>query len=230
MSFSYHLGHTTVSRIIPEAHNALWSALQEYKKYPSQPEEWKQIANKFWNLLNLLMCCGAIDGKQLVMQCPPVWSSFHIKSTTSWICQLILCICHWVMHVCHLIICISFSDVYLSFDNVYLSFSYVLIIQWCPFIIHVIIPFYSSFNYGLLPFSYSISIQYWLTTYTWARKSAAEYYHWQALNAWRQQKWHWVWSELEEEKRINVPMWPFNEKMEKNIREPSHCWMRWWVF
>ena len=45
--------------------------LQEYVKQPSQPEEWKRIADEFWNLWNFPMCCGAIDGKHLVMQCPP---------------------------------------------------------------------------------------------------------------------------------------------------------------
>ena len=35
---------------------------------------------------------------------------------------------------------------------------------------------WTSLNYGLLRFNYSISIQYWLTTCTWARKSTADYW------------------------------------------------------
>ena len=92
---------------------------------------------------------------------------------------------------------------------------YVLIIQWCLFIVHAIMPSYSSFNYGFLPFNYSISIQYWLTGYTWASKSTAD-------NRWTHdwthkvsKKWRWVRTELGKEKRINYPMWPFNKKMDK---------------
>ena len=70
ISFSYRLGHTTVSRIVAETCEALWVALQDYIKQPSKPEEWKMIAEEFWNIWNFPMCCGAIDGKHLVMQCP----------------------------------------------------------------------------------------------------------------------------------------------------------------
>ena len=55
---------------------------------------------------------------------------------------------------------LPFSSVDLPFNCVYLSFKYVLIIQLCPFIVHTVMPFYSSFSYGLLPFNYSISIPY----------------------------------------------------------------------
>ena len=53
-----------------------------------------------------------------------------------------------------------FGCVDLPFNCVYFSLNYVLIIQLCPFIVHAIMPFYSSFNNGLLPFNYSISIQH----------------------------------------------------------------------
>jgi len=34
LSFSFCLGHTIVSRIIPEVCDALWSALQDYMRQP----------------------------------------------------------------------------------------------------------------------------------------------------------------------------------------------------
>ena len=80
-------------------------------------------------------------------------------------------------------------------------------------------PFYSSFNYCSLPFNYH---QYrsnidWPLIRELAKAPLNHDYQWQALNAWGQQKWRWVRTEMgkEKEKRINVPMRPFNEKMAK---------------
>ena len=83
ISFSYRIGLTTVSNIIAETCDALWIALQDYITSPSKPEEWKQFADDFWNVWNFPMCCGAIDGKHLVMQCPPGAGSnyFNYKGT-----------------------------------------------------------------------------------------------------------------------------------------------------
>ena len=50
ISFSYRIGLTTVSNIIAETCDALWIALQDYITSPSKPEEWKQIADDFWNV------------------------------------------------------------------------------------------------------------------------------------------------------------------------------------
>ena len=61
----------------------MWIALQDNITSPSNPEEWKQIADDFWNVWNFPMCCGAIDGKHLVMQYPPEAGSnyFNYKDT-----------------------------------------------------------------------------------------------------------------------------------------------------
>ena len=47
---------------------------------------------------------------------------------------------------------LPFGCVDLPFNCVYFSFNYVLIIQLCPFIVHAIMPFYSSFNNGFVAF------------------------------------------------------------------------------
>ena len=69
--------------VIAETSDALWIALQDYITSPSKPEEWKQIADDFWNVWNFPMCCGAIDGKHLVVQCTPRAGSdyFSYKGT-----------------------------------------------------------------------------------------------------------------------------------------------------
>lgn len=70
IAFSFRLGHSTVTKIIEETSEALWSSLADYIKTPTTPNEWRKIATDFWELWNFPMCCGAIDGKHVVMQCP----------------------------------------------------------------------------------------------------------------------------------------------------------------
>ena len=58
ISFSYRLGLTTESNIIAKTCDALWIALQDYVTSPSKAEEWKRIADEFWNVWNFPMCWG----------------------------------------------------------------------------------------------------------------------------------------------------------------------------
>ena len=70
IAFSFRLGHATVMKIIEETSEALWKSLCNYIKAPSTQNGWLKIASDFWELWNFPMCCGAIDGKHIVMQCP----------------------------------------------------------------------------------------------------------------------------------------------------------------
>lgn len=70
IAFSFRLGHSTVTKIVEETSEALWKSLSNYIKAPSTQNEWLKIASDFWELWNFPMCCGAIDGKHIVMQCP----------------------------------------------------------------------------------------------------------------------------------------------------------------
>jgi hypothetical protein len=59
-----------VTKFIEETTEALWKSLCNYIKAPSTQNEWLKIASDFWKLWNFPMCCGAIDEKHIVMQCP----------------------------------------------------------------------------------------------------------------------------------------------------------------
>ena len=48
-----------------------------YMKIPSSAEEWLDIAKKFKEKWNFPHCLGAVDGKHIVMQCPPDASSYY---------------------------------------------------------------------------------------------------------------------------------------------------------
>ena len=71
LSFHFRLGRSTVSSILRETLEAIWTALQEdYMKHPSTIQDWIDIAGEFdeeWNFPN---CVGAIDGKHIMMDCP----------------------------------------------------------------------------------------------------------------------------------------------------------------
>ena len=48
ISFSYRLGHSTVSCIIEETCQAIWEALSpEFLRAPLNSEEWKQLSDGF---------------------------------------------------------------------------------------------------------------------------------------------------------------------------------------
>ena len=69
LAYSYRVGTTTISEIIPETCAAIWGALQvEYLPHPTE-DKWKSreegFQTKFPN------CIGCLDGKLVVIQSPP---------------------------------------------------------------------------------------------------------------------------------------------------------------
>ncbi|XP_017471899.1 PREDICTED: uncharacterized protein LOC108363140 [Rhagoletis zephyria] len=71
LAWSFQLGKETVRRIILETTEVLWSKLGNI--YVSEPneEDYKQIAQDYWELWNMPNCVGSIDGKHIAIQCPP---------------------------------------------------------------------------------------------------------------------------------------------------------------
>ena len=70
---SYHLSDTTVGRIVKETCAALWDVLcaKGYLHAPNTTSEWVKIAQEFETMWNFPNCVGAIDGKHVIVQCPP---------------------------------------------------------------------------------------------------------------------------------------------------------------
>lgn len=70
ISFNFRVGLSTVSGIIRETCDAIWTTLQsEYLPKPT-PEIWKSIAEDFANIWNFPHCLGAIDGKHVMVHAP----------------------------------------------------------------------------------------------------------------------------------------------------------------
>ena len=71
LSFSFRLGHSTVSAILKECCQALWDTLQPLVLQPPTAERWLSIASDFQNLWQCSNCIGAIDGKHIRIKAPP---------------------------------------------------------------------------------------------------------------------------------------------------------------
>ncbi|XP_023213250.1 protein ALP1-like, partial [Centruroides sculpturatus] len=71
LSYSFRVGRTTVTKIVRETSFAIWNRLKgTYMKVPQTEEEWQNIAEGFLERWQLPNCCGSIDGKHIVLQCP----------------------------------------------------------------------------------------------------------------------------------------------------------------
>lgn len=97
ISFSYRVGHSTVSGIIDSTCVALWNALQpQYMPRPSTASEWKRVSQGFEEIWNFPHCVGAIDGKHIVMQAPACsGSTFYNYKGTHSIVLLAVCDAHY---------------------------------------------------------------------------------------------------------------------------------------
>lgn len=67
----YRVGVTTISNIVPEVCEAIWTTMLEiYMPIPKSPEDWKQISTEFAQKWNYPNCIGALDGKHIIIQAP----------------------------------------------------------------------------------------------------------------------------------------------------------------
>ncbi|KAM0736878.1 Protein ALP1-like [Formica fusca] len=85
VAWSFLIGKTTVSVIVHETCAAIWEILSPiYLKIPTI-EDWRDKSKRFNEQWNLPNCCGAIDGKHVIIQAPNKSGSayFNYKKTFS---------------------------------------------------------------------------------------------------------------------------------------------------
>ncbi|XP_036346244.1 protein ALP1-like [Rhagoletis pomonella] len=85
LAISYKMGRSTANKIVLETCEVLWDELGGiYLSIPNR-HEWKRIANDFNSIWNFPNCVGAIDGKHIILKCPPSSGSlfYNYKGTYS---------------------------------------------------------------------------------------------------------------------------------------------------
>ena len=71
LSFSFRIGKATVSKIISETCDAIYTVLKDTYLSPSQSkEEWLEISSKFEELWDMPHIIGCLDGKHIRIECP----------------------------------------------------------------------------------------------------------------------------------------------------------------
>lgn len=63
--FEFLLGRSTISSIVRETCQILWETLQPQEMPEPNPNQWTEIANKFYLKTNFPNCIGAVDGKHI---------------------------------------------------------------------------------------------------------------------------------------------------------------------
>lgn len=67
--WSFRIGRSTVYKIIPETCNAIITALQPPIYLPPMTrEDWRNVADGFYEKWNFPNCIGAVDGKHIRIQ------------------------------------------------------------------------------------------------------------------------------------------------------------------
>ena len=75
----YKCGLSSISRFVPEVCDAIWKVLQPRYMPAATEETWKESEAGFRHRWNFPNCIGAIDGKHVVITCPPKTSSIHFN-------------------------------------------------------------------------------------------------------------------------------------------------------
>ncbi|XP_067216735.1 uncharacterized protein [Linepithema humile] len=70
ISYAFRIGHNTVSKIIAEVCEEIWTTLKEKVFLQLNETNWHTISDDFNKDWNFPHCIGAIDGKHIVMQAP----------------------------------------------------------------------------------------------------------------------------------------------------------------
>ena len=78
LSFSFRVGKATVSKIVAETSDAIYSVLKEtYLSSPKTKEDWLRIAQEFEDKWNMPHTVGCIDVKHVRIECPKLSGTLY---------------------------------------------------------------------------------------------------------------------------------------------------------
>ncbi|CAM4529128.1 unnamed protein product [Leuciscus chuanchicus] len=76
---SYKLGSTTVSVVVSEVCQAIWTALKGDFVSPPKGNEWLDIKHEFWRVWNFPNCLGCVDGKHILDEARDAAFPLHVN-------------------------------------------------------------------------------------------------------------------------------------------------------
>ena len=68
--YNFQIGVSTASQIILDVCMVIWDVLAPIYMLVPLEDKWKSLADEFYERWNFPNCIGAIDGKQVMIQCP----------------------------------------------------------------------------------------------------------------------------------------------------------------
>ncbi|KYQ55889.1 hypothetical protein ALC60_05171 [Trachymyrmex zeteki] len=68
LSYAFHIGANTASKIIKETCTALWEILKDRVFLQPTDENWQKVADDFERICQFPNCIGAVDGKHIMIQ------------------------------------------------------------------------------------------------------------------------------------------------------------------
>nr|CAI5843406.1 unnamed protein product [Callosobruchus analis] len=68
LAFLYRVPKNTISSFLAEVCPAIYDALKDFIKVPHTEDEWKNIEKEYYFRWNFTKCCGALDGKHIVIR------------------------------------------------------------------------------------------------------------------------------------------------------------------
>ena len=93
LSLSFQVGKSTLSKILKEVCEALYTVLAtHYLRPPSTEEEWKQISSEFLELWNMPHVIGPINGKHVAIKRPKNTGSLY-HNYKVFLSQVLLAVC-----------------------------------------------------------------------------------------------------------------------------------------
>uniref|UniRef100_A0A8D8TUQ0 Nuclease HARBI1 n=1 Tax=Cacopsylla melanoneura TaxID=428564 RepID=A0A8D8TUQ0_9HEMI len=92
LAFTYRVPKNTISNFLKEVLMAIHDGLEEFIKIPQNKEEWKTIQREYYHRWNFPNCCGAIDGKHIVIRNPPHSGSEYFNYKGSFSIILFACV------------------------------------------------------------------------------------------------------------------------------------------
>ena len=93
LTYSFRIGRDTVSKIVSETCDAIYSVLKEkYLSYPKFEHDWLHISEQFEEMWNMPHTIGCINGKHIRMECPKL-SGTLCYNYTGFFGMVLLAIC-----------------------------------------------------------------------------------------------------------------------------------------